>query len=216
MTSLTRTTPGNMDGRTSVGKGHEMTDWTTLTYVVVDVEGNGRQPPELVELAVVPIAGGVVGEPKSWLVKPEHSIRYFVTSIHGLTTADVADCPRIADITAEVLEALEAPALVAHTAHVDVDVLRRELDGWKPLEVFDTLKLARRLVPELPNYKLGTLVERFKLAEGLPDELRPHRATYDALVTARLFVMLATQAATLEALRGQPPEDKADDDAVLF
>ena len=188
-----------------------MTDWTSLGYVVVDVEGNGHQPPELVELAVVPIVGGVVGEPTSWLVKPEHPIRYFATSVHGLSTKDVADCPRIADITPDVLESLDAPALVAHTAYVDVDVLRRELDKWQPPEVFDTLKLARRLVPELPNYKLGTLVEHFKLAEGLPDELKPHRATYDALVTARLFVHLATKAGSLEELRGQPPEKAAED-----
>jgi exodeoxyribonuclease X len=188
-----------------------VTDWTRLTYVVVDVEGNGHQPPELVELAVVPIVGGVVGEPTSWLVKPEHPIRYFATSVHGLSTKDVADCPRIADITPDVLESLDAPALVAHTAYVDVDVLRRELDKWQPPEVFDTLKLARRLVPELPNYKLGTLVEHFKLAEGLPDELKPHRATYDALVTARLFVHLATKAGSLEELRGQPPEKAAED-----
>jgi len=191
-----------------------MTDWTSLSYVVVDVEGNGHQPPELVELAVVPIVGGIIGEPTSWLIKPEHPIRYFATSVHGLKTADVADCPKIADITPDVLEALDAPALVAHTAHVDVDVLRRELDGWRPPEVFDTLKLARRLVPELPNYKLGTLVEHFKLAEGLPDELEPHRATYDALVTARLFVRLAESAGSLEDLRGQPPE-KVDEDALF-
>jgi DNA polymerase III epsilon subunit-like protein len=191
-----------------------MTDWSTLRYVVVDVEGNGHQPPELLELAVVPIVGGVVGEPTSWLVKPEHPIRYFATSVHGLKTADVPDCPKIADITAEVLAALDAPALVAHTAHVDVDVLRRELDKWQPPEVFDTLRLARRFASDLPNYKLGTLVEHFKLAEGLPDELKPHRATYDALVTARLFVVLATQAASLEDLRGQPPE-KPDDNALF-
>jgi exodeoxyribonuclease X len=195
-----------------------MTDWSTLNYVVVDVEGNGHQPPELVELAVVPIVGGVVGEPASWLVKPPHPVRYFATSVHGLTTKDLADCPKIADITAEVLEALDAPALVAHTAHVDVDVLRRELDKWQPPEVFDTLRLARRLVPGLPNYKLGTLVEHFKLAEGLPDELKPHRATYDALVTARLFVHLAEKADSLEVLRGQPPkgdDNKADEDALF-
>jgi DNA polymerase III epsilon subunit-like protein len=188
-----------------------MTDWLTLRYVVVDVEGNGHQPPELVELAVVPIVGGVVGEPTSWLVKPPHPVRYFATSVHGLTTKDLADCPAVSDITAEVLAALDAPALVAHTAHVDVDVLRRELEKWQPPEVFDTLKLARRLVPGLPNYKLGTLVEHFKLAEELPDELKPHRATYDALVTARLFVHLADLAGSLEDLRGQPPEKAAED-----
>jgi DNA polymerase III epsilon subunit-like protein len=39
--------------------------------VVVDVEGNGQQPLDLLELAVVPIIGGIIGEPSSWLVKPD-------------------------------------------------------------------------------------------------------------------------------------------------
>jgi DNA polymerase III epsilon subunit-like protein len=52
---------------TSDGRTHEqMSDWTSLRYAVVDVEGNGQQPPDLVEVAVIPIVGGVIGEPKSW------------------------------------------------------------------------------------------------------------------------------------------------------
>jgi exodeoxyribonuclease X len=192
-----------------------MTDWTTLTYVVVDVEGNGHQPPELVELAVVPIRAGVIGEPVSWLVKPDHPIKPFATKIHGLSNQDVAACPLLADVSAQVVAALDADALVAHTAYVDMAVLRRELPGWKAPEVFDTLKLARRLIPNMRNYRLGTLVDRFQLADGLPDGLRPHRATYDALVTARLFVHLAGRTSALEELRGQPPE-KSDDAPALF
>jgi exodeoxyribonuclease X len=96
--------------------------------VVVDVEGNGHQPPEVVGLAVAPSMGGVVGEPASWLVRPPHPSRHFATSVHGLTTANVADCPAIVGVAAHVLEALDAPAFVAHTACVDVDVLRREPD----------------------------------------------------------------------------------------
>jgi exodeoxyribonuclease X len=192
-----------------------VTDWAALNYVVVDVEGNGHQPPELVELAVVPITGGEVGEPLAWLVKPDHLIRSFATRIHGLGNRDVAACPALADISAEVLAALDVDALVAHTAYVDLAVLRRGLPGWKAPEVFDTLKLARRLVPGLPNYQLSTLVERFELTEGLPEELTPHRATYDALVAARLFVLLAGRAGSLEALRGVPPEG-GDDVPALF
>jgi DNA polymerase III epsilon subunit-like protein len=60
-----------------------MTDSTSLRYVVVDVEGNGQQPPDLVELAVVPIVGGQIGEPTSGLVKPGRSIKYFATRVHG-------------------------------------------------------------------------------------------------------------------------------------
>lgn len=191
-----------------------MTDWTSLSFVVVDVEGNGRQPPDLVELAAVPIVGGVIGEPMGWLVKPETSIKHFATRIHGLTNKDVADCPPFEDITGNVLAALNADALVAHNAHVDLGVLRRKLTGWEPPEVFDTLKLARRLVPGQDSYKLGSLVEAFSLAEGLPDDLSPHRATYDALVAARLFVLLATKAASLEGLRGEPPKE-VDEDALF-
>lgn len=191
-----------------------MTDWTSLSFVVVDVEGNGQQPPDLVELAAVPVVDGIIGEPVSWLVKPESPIKHFATRIHGLTNKDVADCPSFEAITGNVLAALDADALVAHNAHVDLGVLSRKLPGWESPEVFDTLKLARRLVPGLGSYRLGSLVEAYSLAEGLPDDLNPHRATYDALVAARLFVLLAIKAASLEELRGQPPEEV--DENALF
>lgn len=198
-----------------------MADWTRLNYVVVDVEGNGQQPPDLVELAAVPITGGVIGEPMSWLVKPETSIKHFATRIHGLTNKDVADCLSFADISAHVLAALDVDALVAHNAHVDIGVLQRKLADWQCPEVFDTLKLARRVLPDAESYKLGQLVEALKLAEGLPDDLSPHRATYDALVAARLFVRLATppdtHPLTLEELRGDPPGGGDDGEAqTLF
>jgi len=48
---------------------------------------------------------------------------------------------------------------VAHNAHVDVGVLERELDGWQAPEIFDTLKLARLLLPDQPGYRLGMLVQ---------------------------------------------------------
>lgn len=196
-----------------------MADWTDLTYVVVDVEGNGQQPPDLVELAAVPIIGGIIGEPVSWLVKPDTSIKHFATRIHGLTNKDVADAPVFAAIKDEVLRALKADALVAHNAHVDVGVLQRKLGDWQCPEVFDTLKLARRLVPDAESYKLGRLVEAFKLAEGLPDDLSPHRATYDALVAARLFVRLAIlpdMPLSLDELRNRPSGGGGDETSALF
>jgi exodeoxyribonuclease X len=206
-----------MVAQTSAGRtGVKVANWTSLTYVVVDVEGNGHQPPDLVELAAVPIVGGNIGEPRTWLVRSDQPIKYFATRIHGLTNQDVADAPTFAAIKDDVLAALDADALVAHNAHVDVNVLRRKLGDWKTPEVFDTLKLARRLLPEAGGYKLGTLVDSFNLAEGMPDGLSPHRAGYDALVAARLFVHLATTATTLEVLRGDPLGGGSDDAPALF
>lgn len=128
----------------------------------------------------------------------------------------MADCPSFEAVKVDVLMALSHPAIVAHNAHVDLDVLQRQLTGWEPPEVFDTLKLARRLKPGQDSYRLGSLIEAFKLAEGLPEGLTPHRATYDALVAARLFVLLATKAATLEELRGESPEGGEDEAPSLF
>ncbi len=152
----------------------------------------------------------------SWLIRPEASIKFYATRIHGLTDTDVADAPVFADIRGQVLDALNASAIVAHNAHVDVGVLQRKLGDWECPEVFDTLKLARRLVPGQQSYTLGALVEAFTLAEGLPEGLSPHRATYDALVAARLFVELVTRATTLEELRGQPSGGGEDEPPALF
>lgn len=197
-----------------------MTDWTKLRYVVVDVEGNGHQPPDLVELAVVPIVDGTVGEPSSWLLKPARPITDFATRIHGLANQDVTDAPLFAEIEGEVRRALDADVLVAHNAHVDVGAIQRHLGDWECPEVLDTLKLAKRLRPNLTSYKLGALVWEFKLADGLPEDLTPHRAPYDVLVAARLLVQLATQdddtPLSIEDLRGNSPEGNADEPQALF
>jgi exodeoxyribonuclease X len=200
-----------------------MTDWTSLSYAVADVEGNGQQPPDLVELAVLPITDGTIGEPVAWLVKPPRPIKAFATRIHGISAEDVASAPAFADIRHEVRQALGGRVLVAHNAHVDTGVLGRELGEWEYPEVFDTLKLARRLLPGQPSYKLGALVKALSLDGEMPSGLVPHRAAYDVLVTARLFVRLATRhdgnPVSLEELRGREANRNpggADEIASLF
>src|SRR5581483_726783 len=111
------------DGRTR----HAMTDWTSLSYAVADVEGNGQHPPDLVELAVLPITDGTIGEALSWLVKPPRPIKYMATTVHGISGKDVAGSPPFAGIERDVRQALMSRVLVAHNAHVDAGVLKREL-----------------------------------------------------------------------------------------
>lgn len=192
-----------------------MTDWTSLNYAVVDVEGNGQQPPDLVELAAVPIVHGIIGEPMEWIVRPDQPITSFARRIHGITNDEVAHADTFADVAHQVQEALNVDALIAHNAHVDVGVLQRKLGAWICPEVFDTLKLSRRLLPDQGSYKLGSLVDNFDLAKNLASDLKPHRAGYDALVTAKLFVHLAGRR-TLEELRSQPTGGSHDDAPALF
>lgn len=159
-----------------------MTAWTERRYAVIDVEGNGQQPPDLVELAVVSIASGAIGEPRAWLCKPNEPITVMARRIHGITNEMVAAAPVFAEVAAEMRACLGSAVLVAHNAPVDLGVLRRKLPDFEPSAVLDTLKLSRRLLPGPASYRLGALASELHLADGLPQHLKPHRATYDVLV----------------------------------
>src|SRR6266540_5287576 len=117
--------------------------WTSARLVVTDVEGNGRRPPSLVEVAVVSIEAGCVGEPASWLVRPPEAITWQATRVHGITNQDVAELPGIDAVAENIRAQLDGAVVVAHNAGIDLDVLTRELPGWQPAAVVDTLKLAR-------------------------------------------------------------------------
>ncbi len=185
-----------------------MTDWTERRYAVIDVEGNGHHPPDLVELGVLPIVAGETGEVTAWLFNPEEPITKMARRIHGISNDMVAGAPVFAELVAEVRAHVEGVVLVAHNAGIDVGVLKRKLPGFAPTEVLDTLKLSRRLLPEQPSHQLTSLVRALHLGDQLPPGLRPHRVTYDVLVTARLLVHLATWAdgtpRSFEELRDGP------------
>jgi exodeoxyribonuclease X len=185
-----------------------MTDWTERRYAVVDVEGNGQHRPDLVELGVVPIVAGEIGEPVTWLFKPAEPITAMAQRVHGITNGMVAGAPEFGHRVAEVRAALNETVVVAHNAGSDLGVLRRKMPDFAPADVVDTLKLSRRRLPDQASHRLSALAEALHLSHGLPAGLAPHRVTYDVLVTARLLIWLATNPdgtpMSAEELLGEP------------
>jgi exodeoxyribonuclease X len=164
--------------------------WTAARWVVVDVEGNGQHPPDLVEAACVPVIHGRIGAPRSWLVRPPRPVTWQARRVHGISDADLAAAPTVAEIRADVLTALGgADAVVGHQVHIDLDVLTRSLPGWTPPAALDTLRLARALHPGLASYRLGALADHLALHDDAT--AATHRARADAVLAARLLVHLA-------------------------
>jgi exodeoxyribonuclease X len=200
--------------------------WAASEYAVVDVEGNGQKPPDLVEISIVTIKDGCLSRAKNWLVRPPRPVTPMARRFHKITDHQLDDAPTVADIDPELRHALTDKVFVAHNASVDLGVLTRELPGFQPTQVLDTLKLARRLLPGRTTYNLGALADTFGLATGLPAHLTPHRATYDALVCARLLSHLATPPARdpltltelIDATAAKPKTNTAADSstATLF
>lgn len=154
----------------------------------MDVEGNGQSPPDLVEIAVVPVSSSCEIAPfRSWLVRPPRPITALVTSkVHGITNADVASEPLWSSVASEVAAALAGRVLVAHNASVERAVLARHLPSYQPPEVIDTLALARRAWPDLPSHGLDALIKARGIRMGTRYGRR-HRAGYDAHATALLL-----------------------------
>ncbi|WP_035304335.1 3'-5' exonuclease [Actinokineospora inagensis] len=163
--------------------------------VVVDIEGNGAQPPEIVEIAILPL-GRVVhpGNVITWLIRPRTPISTVLTrTVHGIGNSDVADCPTWPEVADQVSDALGSRILIAHHAAVEHRVLSAHLPEWRPLLVLDTMRLAKHVWPGLRGgYGLDRLVEHAHLdLDEYPG--RRHRAGYDAWMTARLFLVLVEE-----------------------
>lgn len=177
---------------------------------VVDVEGNGQQPPEIVEIAVLPLAPDLdptLADLRTWLIRPARPITGLVTrKVHGISNDDVAHAPRWTEIATEIAAALAGRIVVAHNAAVERRVLRNHLPGWDPPMVLDTLRLAKAVWPDLPGgYGLDNLIAHRGLDTAATDkntvdtepkigpiatQMRRHRAGYDTWMTAALLIAL--------------------------
>ncbi|WP_405618843.1 exonuclease domain-containing protein [Streptomyces sp. NBC_01508] len=173
--------------------------WPPL--LVVDVEGNGANPPDLVEVAALPVREGRpdTGTAGAWLTKPRHPVTPFAARVHGLTNERLEDEPGWEEIADQVHTLMGTSWICAHNAHVDHRVLSAHLPTWRPAGVLDTLRLAKATHPGLPKYTLDALIEHLR-----PDltaaPAHRHRATYDAYATAQLLILMADHYDTWDQL----------------
>ena len=162
--------------------------------VVVDVEGNGQQPPEIIELAALPVdqdSGGAEADMRSWLIRPQKPITAMVTrKVHGIRDVDVADSPAWSDVAADIAALLADRTLVAHNASVEHRVLSAHLPEWQPPVVLDTLKLAKYVWLDLPGYGLDKLITHAGIDPGGFGGTGRHRAGYDAWCAWQLLLRL--------------------------
>ncbi|WP_030925735.1 3'-5' exonuclease [Streptosporangium amethystogenes] len=171
--------------------------WPEL--LVVDVEGNGATPPDLVEVAAVRITAGQPVPQLCTLVQPPRPITAFATRVHRITNHDVADAPRWEQVAPAIQASLQGAWIAAHNAHVDYTALSRHLPGWEPAGVIDTLRLARATCPDAPGYSLDALLAHTAVPlDGIPG--RRHRAGFDAHAAALLLLDLAGHYPTWQAL----------------
>ena len=180
----------------------------TLDFVVVDVEttgGGSLRADRITEVAAVHVRNGVVVEEFETLVNPQRSIPPMITALTNISWEMVRHAPRFAEICDRLIPMLAGKVFVAHNAEFDwrfvtAEIARatgQRLEG----ERLCTVRLARKLLPELRSRRLDALAHYY----GITIEGR-HRAGGDARATVKVLAKLLRELAdrdclTFEAMR---------------
>lgn len=161
----------------------------SLEYAIVDVETTGgawSRGHRITEIAAVRVRGDgtIVNEFRS-LINPDRPIPPVISTLTNITWDMVREAPRFGDVARDVARALSGAVFVAHNAQFDWRFVGAELNrAGVPLSgrTLCTVRLARKLVPELRSRSLDSLSYFFNI-----DIEARHRAWGDARATAELF-----------------------------
>src|SRR5690554_1384276 len=158
------------------------------SYIALDVETTGLSPRDnrVTEIALVRMWGTHVVGQWSSLVNPCCAIPPYITRLTGIDDEMVADVLSFADLVEDIREFVGDSTLLAHNAPFDRGFVAAELRraGAQPLDNpwLDTVTMARKLLPQLPNRKLATVARHFNISTA-----GHHRAMADALMVAGIF-----------------------------
>ncbi|MCJ0950396.1 MULTISPECIES: TerD family protein [Rhodococcus] len=168
------------------------------SWVVLDVETSGMRAASHRVLSIAALVlreDGSVEREFSTLLDP--GCDPGPVHVHNLTPDRLAGAPRFEDIADEFGELLSGRTMVAHNASFDYGFLDAEFQraGFgTPIEKrLCTLALSRRLELDVPNHRLVTLAEYWKI-----EQVNAHDAYDDARVLVEVFGRSASLAETLQ------------------
>ncbi len=162
------------------------------TLVVLDFETTGLSPNQgdrAIEIGAVKLHQGQVVDRFQQLMNPGFRVSGFIEGYTGITNAMLAGAPGCDEVMDGFADFIQGANLVAHNASFDQRFLDAELAAIGRDYAGDfvcSMLLARRLYPEAPNHKLGSLVT-FK---SIPHDGVFHRALADAQMTADLWMAM--------------------------
>lgn len=156
-------------------------------YAIIDVEttGKGINGNRITEICVVRLENGIEVDKLVSLVNPQQFIPPFITHLTGIDDQMVEDAPLFEEIAQQILEITKDAIFVAHNVNFDFNVIRNEfkrLDISFTRKKLCTVRLSRKLIPNLYSYSLGNLCASI----GIPLNNR-HRAEGDTDATVLLF-----------------------------
>ena len=156
-------------------------------FVVLDLETTGLSVKEdqILEIGAVKVQGGEVTASYETFVNPGRKVPERITELTGIRDEMIADAPDVETAVRGFLDFCGGLPLLGHNILFDYSFIKQaainaRLDFEK--EAWDTLKIARKALPDLESRSLEALCGYYQI----PRE-HAHRAMDDVLETLALF-----------------------------
>ena len=180
------------------------------SYIVLDIETTGLDSrfDEIIEISAIKIENNIIVDEYSRLVKPKsriildddyeesdyiiedgNKVQYiddFISSLTGITNKMLDNEQEIDYVLPSFKEFISDNVLIGHNVNFDINFLYDnfiEIQGSPLTNNFvDTLRIARKLLPELKHHRLDDLIAYFNI-----DKRDEHRALNDCKLTNNIF-----------------------------
>ena len=162
-----------------------------MRYIAFDLETTGFLPKmdQIVEIGAVRFIDGVPDAKFSTLINPNKPMPEAASRVNGITDDMLVGKPTIDTILEPFADFCGDDILIAHNAGFDTQFLAADITKFETRApagiILDTLSMARKVLPGLSNYKLGTLVQHLQIVAG-----DFHRAEQDAGYAGELFLKM--------------------------
>lgn len=168
-------------------KGKSLLSFTD-DYVLLDIETTGLSPKEndIIEIGAIRVRNNKIVDEYSSLIKIGYELPSFITKITGITDEMLEDGKDISIVLRELVDFIGDDIMIGHNVNFDInfiyDKCEKYINHKFNNDFIDTMRIARRVLPDIQNYKLGTLANYFNI-----DYHNAHRGLNDVMITYEVY-----------------------------
>lgn len=160
------------------------------SYVCLDLETTGLDPKrdKIIEIGAVKVINGEITEQMETFVNPHRKLEARIVELTGILDEQLSDAPDITEVLQGFIDFIGQEMLLGHSVLFDYSFVKKAAVNQRiKFEKFgiDTLKIARKFLPDLESRSLPFLCDYFGI------EHSAHRALADAKATSQLYYKLA-------------------------
>lgn len=160
-------------------------------YVVIDLETTGFDPKwcDIIEIAALKVKNNIIVDTFSSLVNPLKKLSNFTKTLTGITDEMLKDAPEIKKILPEFLTFIDDSIVLGHNVNFDINFIYdnkiRIFNEPFKNDYIDTLRISRKVLPNLHYHRLKDLAEYFSI-----DFEKQHRSLEDCIAAYKCYLNL--------------------------